>query len=91
MSMKRVLAASAALLMLATPSMALTITNKDSKAHTVGIDRGDKEEVLKIPGGKSVTVKNCGDGCGVTGPWDYSKFVKTGDKIVFDGKSTTYK
>ncbi len=90
--MLKLLTVTTAAFLLATSSaFALTITNNSSKEHTVGIDRGDKEEVIKIPAGKSVTVKDCDNGCGVTGPWDYSKFKKTGDKIAFSGKTEIYK
>jgi len=73
------------------PAMALTLTNTGKDEQTVGIDKGAKEEVLKIGAGKSVTVKGCEDGCGVTGPWDYSKFSVTSDKIEFNGKSEIYR
>lgn len=77
----------AALAATATAGAALTVTNKDSKEHTIGLDMGDKETVHKIPAGQSVTFKNeCDNGCGVTGPWSFSWMAKTGDTIVTDGK-----
>ena len=85
-------AATAAVMLAAGPALALTVTNKDGKEHTIGLDMGDKETVHKIPAGQSVTFKDeCKDGCGVTGPWGYSKMAKTGDTITTDGKSLIYK
>jgi len=81
----------ATVVLFAGPAMALAITNTGKDAQTVGIDRGAKEEVLKIGAGKTVTVKGCKDGCGVTGPWGYSKYSVAGDKIEFDGKSEIYR
>ena len=69
----------------AVPAMALTITNKSSKEHTIGVDMGNKEEVHKIAGGGSVTLKEqCAEGCGLTGPWGYSWMAKTGQDFAFD-------
>lgn len=87
--MLKTIAAGLALIALPLASAsALTITNKDSKEHTIGLDMGDKESVHKIPGGGSVTFKDeCKDACGVTGPWDFSVMLKTGDKWEFDGRS----
>jgi len=71
------------------PSLAsaLTLTNKDKEEHVLGIDHGAKEETVKVAAGASVTIKGCDDGCGVTGPWQYSRMLKTGDKVDFDGSS----
>lgn len=72
----------------AASAVALTITNKDKVEHTIGLDMGNKETVHKIPAGGSVTFKDeCKDACGVTGPWNYSVMLKTGDKYEFDGTS----
>ena len=71
-----------------TSAMALTVTNKDSKEHTIGVDQGGKETVHKIPAGGLLDLKDeCKDGCGVTGPWSTSVMLKAGDKYDFDGKS----
>ena len=79
---------SAALVLFAAPALALTVTNRDSKEHTIGLDMGNKESVHAIPAGQSITFKNeCDEGCGVTGPWGYSIMAKTGEKIETDGKS----
>lgn len=84
---KTVVAASTAIVLVAGPALALTVTNKDSKEHTIGLDLGDKESVHKIPAGQSLTFKNeCDEGCGVTGPWGFSWMAKTGEKIETDGR-----
>jgi hypothetical protein len=81
--------AAAAAIAFSIPSLAnaLTLTNKDKAEHSIGVDMGAKEEVHKVAAGASVTIKGCDDGCGVTGPWNFSRMLKTGDKIDFDGKS----
>jgi len=81
-----------ALLLLTSAASALTITNKEDKEITIGLDAGNKEEVQKVPAGKSVKVEDfCAeDGCGVTGPWGYSVMTKPGDTLVYDeGKAWT--
>lgn len=91
--MLRMMTAATAALILATGSaLALTVTNKDSKEHTIALDMGDKETVHKIPAGQSVTFKDeCNNGCGVTGPWGFSRMLKTGDTLTTDGKNLVYK
>jgi hypothetical protein len=72
----------------ATTASALTITNKDSKEQSIGLDMGTRETVHKIPAGGSVTFKEeCKDACGVTGPWGYSVMLKEDESYAFDGKS----
>ena len=63
---------------------ALTVTNKTSEAHTIGVDYGNTEKVEKIAAGKSVKIDGCEESCGITGPWQYSWMAKTGDTLVFD-------
>ncbi|MDO9383793.1 MAG: hypothetical protein Q7T86_13125 [Hyphomicrobiaceae bacterium] len=88
-----ILAAGVAAVAISVPSLAsaLTLTNKDKAEHTVGIDYGAKEEVQTVAAGASVTIKDCDAGCGVTGPWNYSRMLKTGDKVDFDGTSPVQK
>lgn len=74
-------------LSLPSAAAALTLTNKSKQEHTIGVDRGAKEEVVKVAAGASVEIKDCDDGCGVTGPWNYTRMLKAGDKIDFDGTS----
>jgi hypothetical protein len=72
----------------ATTASALTITNKDAKEQSIGLDMGNRETVHKVPPGGSVTFKEeCKDACGVTGPWGYSVMLKEEDNYAFDGKS----
>lgn len=85
--MKVIAPAVAALLVTSTAASALTVTNNGSNEITIGLDMGNKESVHKIAPGKSAEFKSeCKDGCGVTGPWGYSKVAGTGDKIETDGK-----
>lgn len=90
--LRMMIAAIATALLAATPGLALTVTNRDSKEHSIGLDMGGKESVHKIAPGQSMTFKDeCKDGCGVTGPWDFSKMAKPGDSITIDGKSLIYR
>lgn len=74
----------------ATAASALTVNNKSDKEIAVGLDQGDKESVHKIGAGKSLTFKTeCNDHCGVTGPWNFSWWAKTGDTIDTDGSCLT--
>lgn len=86
---KLLAAAIAAAALMPAAALAVTLTNKDSVEHTVGIDMGNKEIVRKIPAGGSATFNDeCQkDGCGFTGPWNYSVMLKGNDKFAFDGKS----
>ena len=85
--LKVLIPALAALGLTLSAANALTITNNDSKEHTIGVDMGNSESVHKIPAGKSMSLESeCDDGCGVTGPWSFSRIAKTGDTIVTDGK-----
>ena len=88
--LKSVALAAAFALTMTTGAHALTINNKSADDISIGLDQGDKETVHKIAAGKSVTFKNeCDDHCGVTGPWNFSKWAKTGDTIETDGTSLT--
>jgi hypothetical protein len=88
--LKSVAIAAALALTMTTGVHALTINNKSGNEIAVGLDQGDKETVHKIAAGKSISFKNeCDDHCGVTGPWNFSKWAKTGDTIDTDGTSLT--
>lgn len=77
----------AALFITASAASALTVTNTSDKEISIGLDMGDKEAVHKIAAGKSANFdKECKDGCGLTGPWGYSKWAMAGDKVETDGK-----
>ncbi len=86
--MKAAVTTAIAVIAIPAAASALTITNKSASEHAIGLDMGHKESVHKVPAGQSVTFKSeCNDGCGVTGPWNYSVMLKTGDKYEFDGTS----
>jgi hypothetical protein len=88
--LKSALIASGLAFAMTTGANALTINNKSAQEISIGLDQGDKETVHKIAAGKSVTFKTeCDDHCGVTGPWNFSWWAKTGDTIDTDGKSLT--
>jgi hypothetical protein len=88
--LKSALIAAGLAVAMTTGANALTINNKSAQEISIGLDQGDKETVHKIAAGKSVTFKSeCDDHCGVTGPWNYSWWAKTGDTIDTDGKSLT--
>jgi hypothetical protein len=73
-----------------TGAHALTINKKSEKEISIGLDQGNKESVHKIAAGKSMTFKNeCDDHCGVTGPWNFSWWAKTGDTIDTDASCLT--
>lgn len=38
-----------------------------------------------VAAGNSIKIDGCESGCGVTGPWAYSKWGKAGDTIKSDG------
>lgn len=84
--MKHIAATVIALSLMISAASALTITNKSTKEHTIGVDLGDKERVEKIAAGKSVKLNDCQEGCGITGPWSFSRMAKTGEDFAFDDK-----
>lgn len=87
---KTILAGLAVLLVSTTAASALTVTNKSQKEITIGVDEGDKSTVHKIAAGQTLTLKTeCNDGCGLTGPWNFSWKAKTGDSIETDGTCLT--
>ncbi len=88
--LKPLMLATALAFAMTTGAHALTINNKSDKEISVGLDQGDKETVHKIAAGKSMTFKNeCDNHCGVTGPWNFSWWAKTGDTIDTNGTSLT--
>ncbi|MBY0225965.1 MAG: hypothetical protein K2Q28_09190 [Hyphomicrobium sp.] len=75
----------ASFLILTGSANAVTVLNKDTKEHKIGIDWGNKERVEHMAAGKSAKF-DCPDGCGVTGPWGFSWMAKGTDEIVTNGK-----
>lgn len=84
--LKTIAVAALALTFAAPSAFALTVTNKTSKEHKIGIDMGAKERVETIAANKSLKVDGCKDGCGFTGPWGYSWMAKEGENFAFDAK-----
>ncbi len=84
--MKAMLAGLATFTMLASSAHAVTVVNKDSQAHMIGIDLGNSEETREVAARKSIEF-DCPEGCGVTGPWNYSWMAKGDDTITTDGTS----
>lgn len=82
---KALTAAAAALFVTAGAAQALTVSNTGSKPFTVGVDMGNKEMTKEVPAGKSAKIDGCDTGCGLTGPWGYSKWATAGDEIKSDG------
>jgi hypothetical protein len=88
--LKTILAGLAVLLVSTSAASALTVTNKSQKEISIGVHEGDKSTVHKIAAGQTLTLKTeCNDGCGVTGPWNFSWKAKTGDSIETDGSCLT--
>ena len=86
LTFKTLASSTAALLLLTGSAAAVTVTNTGSNEITVGVDHGNKEELKKIPAGKSVKL-DCKEGCGVTGPWGFSWLAQPGETFTTDGKS----
>ena len=57
------LAAGTMLIVLATPAFAVSITNQDTKEHTVTVDRGTTENNQKVASGDTLRV-DCPERCG---------------------------
>ena len=85
MAMKTGIGALCASIFLATPVFAaVTITNQDSKSHTIVVDRGKSETKQDIAGGKSVQV-DCPDKCGFRDEANgYSRVAGGDSKLVID-------
>lgn len=64
--------------------MAVTITNQDSKEHTLTVDRGAKQSDQKIGAGEAVQVE-CPEGCGfrVVGS-GYGRQPSNDGKLIID-------
>jgi hypothetical protein len=81
---KSLIAGLAAFAMMAGTAQAVTVVNKDDQAHKIGIDMGTTESVKEVPAGKSLQI-DCPEGCGVTGPWNFSWMAKGSETITTDG------
>lgn len=58
------LASGALLLTLASPAFAVSVTNQDTKEHTVTVDRGSTENNKKVAAGDTLQV-DCPERCGM--------------------------
>jgi hypothetical protein len=83
---KHIFIAAAAAFALTAPAGAVTVKNAAAAEVTIGIDYGNSEKIMKIPAGKSATF-DCKDGCGISGPWEFSWRAKGNDVITTDGQS----
>lgn len=83
--LKTALASILALGLMSGTASALVVTNNDSAEHKIGVDMGNEERVETIAAGGTVDLsKSCQKGCGITGPWGYSRMAKTGEDFAFD-------
>lgn len=77
--------ATLALAMMTSAASALVVTNKTDAEANIGVDMGNTERVETIAAGGTVDLsKDCAAACGITGPWGYSRMVKTGEDFAFD-------
>jgi hypothetical protein len=78
------LAAGIMLIVLATPVLAVSITNQDTKEHTVTVDRGATESNQKVSAGDTLRV-DCPERCGfrVVGS-GYGRQPSPDGKLVID-------
>lgn len=82
---KNGLAAGTMLILLATPALAVSVTNQDTKEHTVTVDRGATENTRKLAAGDTLKV-DCPERCGfrVVGS-GYGRQPGPDGKLVIDG------
>ena len=83
---KQIIIAAAAAFALTAPAGAVTVKNVANAEVTIGVDYGNQEKIMKIPAGKEVTF-DCKDGCGISGPWEFSWRAKGNDTITTNGQS----
>jgi hypothetical protein len=89
--LKVITPAVAALFVMTSAASALTVSNTGSKDFSIGVDMGNQEMTKTVAAGKSAKIDGCKDGCGVTGPWGYSKWANAGDEIKSDGSALVTK
>ena len=69
-------------LLTATPALATSVMNQDTKEHTITVDRGAKETQQKIAAGTTAQV-DCPRGCGFTVEGSgYGREPSNDDKLV---------
>ena len=70
--------------LLATPAFATSITNQDTKEHTIIVDHGAKESQQKIAAGGTAQV-DCSEKCGLTVEGSgYGREPTNDDKLIID-------
>ncbi|KQT56137.1 hypothetical protein ASG52_24380 [Methylobacterium sp. Leaf456] len=72
-------------ILVATPALAITVTNQDKGEHTLTVDKGEAQATQKLAAGASAEVE-CKEGCElrVAGS-GYGRSVEKGDKLVIAG------
>ena len=69
-------------LLMATPALATSVMNQDTKEHTLTVDRGAKESQQKIAAGATAQI-DCPGGCGFTVEGSgYGREPSNDDKLV---------
>ena len=85
-NVKTIAGSCAVLLLLSTAASAVTVKNTSDAEVSIGIDRGNEENVQKIAPGESTQVE-CKELCGLTGPWGFSWMAKGDTTISTNGQS----
>lgn len=82
MQNKSIAALASVALFMATPAFATSVTNQDTKEHTINVDHGAKESQQKIAAGTTAQV-DCPGGCGFTVEGSgYGREPSNDDKLV---------
>jgi hypothetical protein len=81
----------AALVLMASPALSLTIANQDASEREVTVMHAGTEHKLKIGQGETMTLEQdkCGQGCSVTGTSGAEVTAQLGDSLAIkDGEVT---
>ena len=82
MHVRSIAALASVALFTATPALATSVMNQDTKEHTITVDRGAKETQQKIAAGTTAQV-DCPGGCGFTVEGSgYGREPSNDDKLV---------
>lgn len=79
--------AAVALVLMASPSAALTIANQDPTEHEVTVDRDGTPSRLIVGPGQSIAVEEdqCGASCSVSGSNGEAVIAQSGDELLIQG------